>query len=76
MSQGMKLLRFTGEQAQIVAKAASPQGELTHLRHVTSAVMQDALTVWADIWAELESGVACGVAVTPETQKGFTPSCG
>jgi hypothetical protein len=34
------------------------------------------LKVWSDIWGELENDVAIGVAVSPEDEKGFTPSCG
>lgn len=76
MNQGVRLVRFEGEQPRTVARAPAPQAELKHFRNVTSEVMQDALNVWADIWGELENGVTCGVAVAPETDKGFKPSCG
>ena len=76
MNTGMRVLKFNGDQAETVAKAPSPQAELEHFRAVTNSVAQDALTVWADIWAELENGVACGVAVVADEKKGFNPSCG
>ena len=74
MNQGMRLVKFDGEEAQTVARAPSPQVELAHVRSVTSSVVQDALNVWADIWGELQNSVACGGLVVSEA--GFTPSCG
>jgi hypothetical protein len=71
----MRLTRFEGELAEMLAKV-SPDEQLTHFRNVTHSVSQDALKVWADIWAELESGVACGTAVVADVGKGFEPSCG
>jgi hypothetical protein len=76
MNQGVRLVRFEGEESRTIAQAPSAQVELKHFRNVTSSVVQDALNAWADIWAELQNGVACGVAVTPEAEKGFKPSCG
>jgi hypothetical protein len=76
MNQGVRLVRFEGEEAQAAAKASLPELELTHFRSVTGGVVQDALIVWADLWGELQSGVACDGAVTSEAEKGFTPSCG
>jgi hypothetical protein len=76
MSLTVKLLKFDGEGAQIVAQVSSPQTELKHFRNVTSSVMQDALNVWADIWGEFQDNVPCGLAVPPEAEKEFKPSCG
>jgi hypothetical protein len=76
MSQGMRLVRFEGDESKTLAQVSPPQVELAHFRNVTGNVVQDALNAWSDIWGELEGNVACGVAVTPEDGKGFTPSCG
>ena len=76
MSQGMRLVRFEGDESQTIALVPSSQVEVTHFRNVTTSVVQDALNTWSDIWGELEGDVACGAAVTPEDHKGFTPSCG
>ena len=76
MSQGMRLVRFDGDESQTIAQASPPQMELAHFRNVTSNVVQDALNAWSDIWGELDGDVACGAAVAPEDDKGFTPSCG
>jgi hypothetical protein len=76
MSQGMRLVRFEGDESQTLARVPSVQVELTHVRNVTSSVVQDALNAWSEIWGELEGDVACGAAVAPEDNKGFTPSCG
>lgn len=89
MSQGTKLVRFENDDSQKTAQASATQIELSHVRNVTWNVVQDTLSVWAEIWAELDSDTGsqmhdaasgdratCGVAVTPEAEKGFKPSCG
>jgi hypothetical protein len=76
MDRGTRLVRFEGDDAQAIGQAPSAQVELTHVRNVTSSVVQDALNVWSDIWAELEGGIAHGAAVAPQDGEGFTPSCG
>jgi hypothetical protein len=76
MDQSMTLLRFDSEQPPMATSAASPQAQLEHYRNVTNGVMQEALSIWADLWGELQSGVARGVVVAPEAEKWFRPSCG
>ena len=76
MNPGMRLVRFEGDESKTIARVPPSEVELTHFRHVTGSVVQDALNTWSDLWGELENGVACGAAVTPEDGKGFTPSCG
>ena len=76
MSQGMKLVRFDGDEPQTVVQKPSPEAELKHFRNVTGSVTQDALNVWAEIWGELQEGVHNGVAIAPEANEGFRPSCG
>jgi hypothetical protein len=70
MNQGVKLVKFEGDEARTIARAASTQVELEHFRRVTHSVMQDALKVWAELWAELENDLTCGVAVVG--RGGFT----
>jgi hypothetical protein len=72
----MRLSRFEGELAEMLARGSPPEEQLSHFRNVTHSVSQDALNVWADIWAEVENGVACGTAVVADAEKGFEPSCG
>jgi hypothetical protein len=76
MSQSMRLVRPEGDDSQACARTRSPEVELTHFCGVTNSVAQDALNVWSEIWGELDGDVACGAAVVPEDDKGFTPSCG
>jgi hypothetical protein len=76
MSQGVRLVKFEGDESKTVAQVPSAQVELAHFRNVTNSVVQDALNAWADLWAELETNVACDVAVTAEAENGFRPSCG
>jgi hypothetical protein len=56
-----------------VAQASSAQVELKHFQNVTNSVVQEALNVWADLWAELESDVACGVALKDPEKESQTP---
>lgn len=76
MNHGMRWVRFEGDEPKTIVGAQSSQVELTHFRNVTNDVVQDALNVWSDIWAELEGDVARGAAVPSRDDKGFTPSCG
>jgi hypothetical protein len=76
MNQGVKLVKFAGEESQAVAKAPLPQAELAHFRSVTGNVVQDALSVWADLWGELEGAVVSGAVIDSEAQEGLQPSCG
>ncbi|MCU0917247.1 MAG: hypothetical protein MUC88_22190 [Planctomycetes bacterium] len=72
----MKLVRFDGDEPQMVARVPSSQVELAHFRHVTNSVVQEALNAWSEIWGELDGDVAHGAAVAPPDERGFTPSCG
>jgi hypothetical protein len=49
--------------------------ELQDFKNVTNNLVQDALTVWADLWAELDSQVGPD-GTDQETKKNFEPSCG
>jgi hypothetical protein len=89
MSQGMRSVRSEGDESQPITPVPSSQVEsgppaakqrdedpVLYFRNVTNSVVQDALNIWSEIWGELDGDVACGAAVTPEDDKGFTPSCG
>ena len=56
--------------------ARSAESALKNFRYVVSAVNDDAMKVWAELWGELREGVTPGGMVLPEMSKGFTPSCG
>lgn len=62
--------------ARLQATRLSPDRQLRHLRKVTSSLIQEALKVWADLWAEMEGRVVSGVMVLPEAKEGFEPQCG
>lgn len=89
MSQGVRLVKFCGQETQTVAQVPSPQSELKHFQNVVGNVTQDALNTWAEIWGELQQGVHAGVEIAPEVNEGaatsetelsagepFKPSCG
>ena len=50
--------------------------ELQHFKNVNNSLMQDALNVWAELWAELDGHVGPGVNPSLDTEDGFKPSCG
>jgi hypothetical protein len=58
------------------AKRRALETEFRHFRNVTSSLLQEALETWAELWAEFQERVTCGVTVLPEAQKGFKPRCG
>jgi len=89
MNQGMKLLKFDGEQSRTIAKAPSPQVELKHFQSVVGNVTQDAMNVWDEIWGEIQHAAHAGVMIVPEAvalppqpegqapvEAAFKPSCG
>jgi hypothetical protein len=43
---------------------------------VVASVNDSALAVWAELWKELQGGVASNGMVTPAMTQGFKPSCG
>lgn len=60
---------------QVASQRSSSMTELQDFKNVTNNLVQDALTVWADLWAELEGcvepdGATCGA------NDEFEPSCG
>jgi len=60
---------------QVAFQGSSPAAELRNFKNVTNNLIQDALTVWADLWAELEGRVDPD-ATTCGTNSRFEPSCG
>ena len=64
------------ENLQINSNDSSPIAELQNFKNVNNSIMQDALNVWADLWAELDGHVGPRDAIKPDFSKGFEPSCG
>ena len=58
------------------ANGRTAEQALKNLRYVVSAVNDDALGVWGDLWNEFRQGVTPGGVVLPEMKKGFVPACG
>jgi hypothetical protein len=50
--------------------------DLQSFKNVTNNLMQDALNVWSDLWAELEGHTEPGTSGQPRTDGTFEPSCG
>lgn len=51
----------------------SPE-ELREFKHVTNGLIQDAINVWDELWAELDG--AGQAAALVKLEAGFEPSCG
>lgn len=60
---------------QVASQRSSSMTELQDFKNVTNNLVQDALTVWADLWAELEGFVEPDGA-TGRAKSEFEPSCG
>ncbi len=63
----------------VASQPSSSVAELQDFKNVTNNLVQDALTVWADLWAELEGrvepdGTTCGA--NSKANGKFEPSCG
>jgi hypothetical protein len=89
MNQGVKLLKFDGEEPRTIARVPSPEVELKHFQNVVGNVTQDALNTWDEIWGELQHAGHTGVMIVPEAAEeppgpdadssagaAFKPSCG
>jgi len=74
------------ENEQVAPQKASNESDLRDFKNINSSLMQDALNVWSDLWAELDSSNtevprtnkqvrSSGISI-PETDDGFLPSCG
>ena len=65
----------TGEgNGQVVSEGSSSATDLKDFKNVTNRLIEDALAVWADMWAELEGRVEPDAA--SEADGKFEPSCG
>ena len=64
------------ENEQVTSQKSSPTIELQNFKNVNNSLMQDALNVWADLWAELDGRVGPDDIARLEAETGFEPSCG
>lgn len=82
-----KVVRNMAENEQAISRNSSPIKGLQDFKNINNSLMQDALNVWAELWAELDSSrrkpsselgsqTESGEMIKPETEDGFEPSCG
>ena len=64
------------ENEQNTRQNSSSITELQNFKNINSSLIQDALNVWADLWAELDGQVGPSNIAKPEIKDGFKPSCG
>jgi hypothetical protein len=74
------------ENEQVASPRSSSETKLRDFKKINNSLMQDALKVWSDIWAELDysreqlprqdNQVASFGLVSNELENGFEPSCG
>ena len=50
--------------------------ELQNFKNVNNSLVQDALNIWSELWAELDFQVGAGTKSSSELDSGFEPSCG
>jgi hypothetical protein len=75
MSGMPRKTNFKNINEQIDAQQPSDAPELQDFKNVTNNLVQDALTVWADLWAELEGQVDPN-GKTSKKDNTFEPTCG
>jgi len=74
------------ENEQVTYGKFSHETDLREFKNINNSLMQDALKVWSNLWAELDSSLRqtskpngqvepCN-KVNPETADRFEPSCG
>lgn len=64
------------ENNNVKSKESSPIAELKNFKNVNNSLMQEALNVWAELWAELDGQVGSSNMGKPEIKENFEPSCG
>ena len=78
---------MNAENGKISVQGSSSSNELRNFKNINNSLIQDALNVWSDLWAELDSSqhsLATDHAdfavpdkmMRPEIVDGFEPSCG
>lgn len=50
--------------------------ELQNFKNINTSLMQDALKVWAELWAELDGQIGPEQKLSDQMEDGFKPSCG
>ena len=75
MSGTPKKVNVGDNNGQVASQRSSSATELQDFKNVTNNLVQDALTVWADLWAELEGKIEPD-GTDQKTQDTFEPSCG
>jgi hypothetical protein len=72
------------ENEQIVSQKSSYKNDLQDFKNINNSLMQDALRVWSDLWAELDSSQNhlsradshSDNTLKAQIENGFEPSCG
>jgi hypothetical protein len=74
------------ENEQFNSRKSTYETDLREFKNINNSLMQDALKVWSDLWAELDSSrkqmlqpngqVEPFKIAKPEVDTGFEPSCG
>ena len=75
MSETPRKANIQDSNGHIESQQSLPATELQDFKNVTNNLVQDALTVWADLWAELDSRVEPD-RLDLKAKNNFEPSCG
>jgi len=74
MSETPELAKIKADLEESVSQRMLSTDQLKDFKHVTNGLIQDAINVWDELWAELDGREASGAMVKLEA--GFEPSCG
>lgn len=74
MSETPEMAKIKADLEASVSQRLSDPDELRNFKHVTNGLVQDAINVWDELWAELDGTDESGALVKLES--GFEPSCG
>jgi hypothetical protein len=64
------------ENEQNYQQDSSSITELQNYKNINNSLMNDALNVWAELWAELDGQVGPDQKLSLDIENGFKPSCG
>ena len=74
MSETPEMAKTRADLEESFSKGCLSPEELRDFKHVTNGLIQDAINVWDELWAELDGTDESGALVKLES--GFEPSCG
>jgi len=76
MARNFRILEGGASSEKHITSEVTPEKMIRHFRNINSALLQDALNTWGDVWDQLQGSLTHGVMVDPEVEMNFRPKCG